>query len=115
MAKDARPPKTVLDKVSVVISGQETPGGSSRPAIVKGMKEKFSEVTGAQLKTALKKGVETGVLVQGQGQRWWVEGHAPPPPPQEETVDIVDIKVRHSETIKKLLFTLGPGGAGLHG
>merc|ERR1712223_1939949 len=85
-------PKSVLDKVVVLIKELNTPGGCSRQAITKGLKSKFGETPANALKAALKKRVETKVLVQN-GQRFWVEGHEPPPPPAEETVDIVDIVV----------------------
>ena len=91
MTKDEKPPKTVLEKVVAVIKTQNTPGGSSRQAISKGYKEKFGEVATNAMKGALKKGVDTKVLVQN-GQKFWVEGHEPPPPPAEETVDIVDVE-----------------------
>ena len=98
MGKDTKAPKSALDKVVVVVKAAMTPGGSTRPAIVKALKEQFGEVGAPQLKTALKKGVEGGVLVQGQGQRWWVAGHEPPPPPPEETVDIVEVKEGTGDT-----------------
>merc|ERR1712038_2186046 len=91
MPKEDKAPKTVLDKLVALIKTQNTPGGSSRQAIVKGMKDKFGEVAPPKLKAALKKGTDTGVLVQ-DGQRWWVAGHEPPPPPPEDTVDIVDVE-----------------------
>jgi hypothetical protein len=93
MGKDDKTPKTMLDKLVAVIKSQNSPGGSTRQALVKGLKEKFEEVNPAQLKAALKKGTDGGVLQQGQGQRWWVAGHEPPPPVPEETVDIVDLEV----------------------
>ena len=78
MTKDEKPPKTVLEKVVAVIKTQNTPGGSSRQAISKEYKEKFGEVATNAMKGALKKGVDTKVLVQS-GQKFWVEGHEPPP------------------------------------
>ena len=91
MPPSEKKPKSVLDKVVFLIKEQNTPGGSSRQAIVKGFKEHFSQVSLAALKGALKKGVESKVLVQN-GQKFWVDGHEPPPPPAEETVDIVDVE-----------------------
>ena len=58
----------MVDKVVEVIKVQNSPGGSSRQALVKGMKEQFPEVEAAQLKAALKKGVAAKVLEQN-GQR----------------------------------------------
>ena len=83
---------SILDKIIQVIKDQNTPGGSSRQAITKGIKSKFGDVQANALKTAIKKGVDTKKLVQN-GQKFWVEGHEPPPPPADETVDIVDVKV----------------------
>ena len=73
---------SVLDKIITVIKDQNTPGGSSRPALSKGLKAKFGEVPAAAVKTAIKKGVDSGKLVQS-GQKFWVAGHEPPPPPAE--------------------------------
>ena len=39
-----------MDKIAFVITSQNTPGGSSRPAITKGIKEKFGETAPAALK-----------------------------------------------------------------
>ena len=61
--------KSLVDKVVEVIKVQNSPGGSSRQALVKGMKEQFPEVEAAQLKAALKKGVAAKVLEQN-GQRY---------------------------------------------
>ena len=83
---------SVLDKIMTVIKEQNTPGGSSRQAITKGLKSKFGEIPSNAMKTALKKGVDSKKLVQN-GQKFWVAGHEPPPPPAEETVDIVDVVV----------------------
>ena len=73
-----------------VIKDQNTPGGSSRQAISKGLKSKFGDVPANSVKTAIKKGVDTNKLVQS-GQKFWVSGHEPPPAPAEETVDIVEV------------------------
>ena len=73
---------SVLDKIMTVIKEQNTPGGSSRPALSKGLKTKYGELSAAAVKTAIKKGVDSGKLVQS-GQKFWVAGHEPPPPPAE--------------------------------
>ena len=86
------PAKSVLDKIVEVIKEQNTPGGSSRQALAKGLKSKYGEIQANLVKTAVKKGVDSKVLVQN-GQKFWVAGHEPPPPPPEETVDIVDVEV----------------------
>merc|ERR1712045_721489 len=56
----------------------------------------FGDVAPTAMKGALKKGVDTKILIQS-GQKFWVSGHEPPPPPAEETVDIVDVKVATGE------------------
>ena len=71
---------SVLDKIMTVIKDQNTPGGSSRQAIAKGLKSKFGDVPANAVKTAIKKGVDTNKLVQS-GQKFWVSGHEPPPAP----------------------------------
>ena len=68
MGKKEGGAKSLVDKVVEVIKVQNSPGGSSRQALVKGMKEQFPEVEAAQLKAALKKGVAAKVLEQN-GQR----------------------------------------------
>ena len=85
-------PKSVLEKIVEVIKEQNAPGGSSRPALAKGLKAKYGEIPSNAIKTAVKKGVDSKVLVQN-GQKFWVAGHEPPPPPPEETVDIVDVEL----------------------
>ena len=69
MGKKEGGAKTLVDKVVEVIKVQNSPGGSSRQALLKGMKEQFPEVEAAQLKAALKKGVTAKVLEQN-GQRF---------------------------------------------
>ena len=69
MGKKEGGAKSLVDKVVEVIKVQNSPGGSSRQALVKGMKEQFPEVEAAQLKAALKKGVAAKVLEQN-GQRY---------------------------------------------
>ena len=69
MGKKEGGAKSLVDKVVEVIKVQNSPGGSSRQALVKGMKEQFPEVEAAQLKAALKKGVTAKVLEQN-GQRF---------------------------------------------
>ena len=68
MGKKEGGAKSLVDKVVEVIKVQNSPGGSSRQALVKGMKEQFPEVEATQLKAALKKGVAAKVLEQN-GQR----------------------------------------------
>ena len=70
----------------------KTPGGCSRQAITKGLKAEYGEVAPNALKTAIKKGTDSNILVQ-EGQRWWVKGHEPPPPPASETVKIDDLTI----------------------
>ena len=68
MGKKEGGAKTLVEKVVEVIKVQNSPGGSSRQALLKGMKEQFPEVEASQLKAALKKGVTAKVLEQN-GQR----------------------------------------------
>ena len=75
-----------------MIKKLKTPGGCSRQAITKSVKSEFGDVAPHALKSALKKGTETTVLVQ-EGQRWWVKGHEPPMPSASETVSSKDIKI----------------------
>ena len=66
-------PKTVLDKVVAAITNLAEPGGASRQAITKAVKEMFGEVKPVLLKKALSTGVQKGQLVQS-GQRFGVAG-----------------------------------------
>jgi hypothetical protein len=65
--------KTVLDKIVAAITQLAEPGGASRPAINKAVKEMFGEVKPALMKKALSTGVQKGQLVQS-GQRFGVAG-----------------------------------------
>ena len=89
---NVKPGPQLYKQVVFVIKKLNTPGGCSRQAIIKGMKSEFGEVAPHALKTALKKGTETTVLIQ-EGQRWLVKGHEPPPPSPSETVVSEDIKI----------------------
>ena len=64
-------PKSVLEKIVEVIKEQNVPGGSSRPALAKSLKAKYGEIPANAIKTAVKKGVDSKVLVQS-GQKFWV-------------------------------------------
>eukprot|EP00873_Tetraselmis_striata_P000706 jgi/Tetstr1/420970/TSEL_012030.t1 len=89
-------PKTVLEKVVAVIKAAATPSGSSRPAIAKALQASFGTANPTALKAALKKGTESGLLVQ-TGQRWAVAGFEPPPPPPGEALQVEDVTVGGGE------------------
>lgn len=96
-AKSKKPnPKTVLDKVTAVLVELNSPGGSSRGAISKALKEIFSYENLPAVKTALRSGVTTGVLIQ-QGQRFWAASHPPPAPAGDNVVEIEDVQVGEGE------------------
>ena len=83
--------KTVLDKIVHSIRGQpKTANGVSRVAIAKYMKAELNYDNPSALKKALKKGVDTGVLVQN-GQSFLVAKDPVVAPPPEPKVDIKDI------------------------
>ena len=83
-------PKTVIDKIVAVLLDLKTPGGSSRQAIVKGLKSTFNYENPTALRTALKNGVASGVLAQ-DGQKFWPAAHPPPDLPAEETVQVEEL------------------------
>ena len=58
------PAKTVLDKVIMAIRELRSPAGSSRQAIAKFLKARWDVSNTVALRKALKKGVDTGKLVQ---------------------------------------------------
>mmetsp|Transcript_17984 Transcript_17984/g.39325 ORF Transcript_17984/g.39325 Transcript_17984/m.39325 type:complete len:185 (-) Transcript_17984:141-695(-) len=88
----AKTPKTVLDKIVAAIRAQKSPKGSSRQAIVKYLKSEFDTDNATAVKSALKKGVSCGKLVQS-GQSFKVKGDAEYEAPADEKVDIVDVRV----------------------
>ena len=71
MASTAKPktPKTIIDRVLVAIETLESPGGSSRQAIAKFLKERFDYENAPALKRALTKAVADGKLDQRGGSR----------------------------------------------
>ena len=89
-------PKTVLDKVVKAIEDLAEPGGASRPAVAKYVKEKFGEVSAALLKKACATGVQKGVLVQN-GQRFALVG--------------VEIAPREGESVEKTILQAAPEGS----
>ena len=66
-------PKTIIDKVFVAIEALQSPGGSSRQAIAKYLKEHFEQDNAAALKRALDKAVAEGKLTQS-GQSFSIPG-----------------------------------------
>ncbi|KAL3797581.1 hypothetical protein ACHAW5_003300 [Stephanodiscus triporus] len=91
----AAPPKTVLDKIVHAIRAQPATNanGISRTAITKYLHSELDvdASKAAQLKSAFKKGLEKGILVQ-TGQSFRVAGDALPDLPRERTTDIEDLK-----------------------
>jgi len=88
-------PKTLLDKIVYAIRNQPSnANGVSRTAIAKFLQNEFEfdKSKSAQLKTAFKKGVEKGTLVQ-TGQSFRVSGDPVPERPAEPKIIIEDIKV----------------------
>lgn len=87
------PPKTLLDKIVCAIRAQPpAANGASRMAITKYLQSEFYVDTSkaAPLKSAIKKGVEKGILVQ-TGQSFRVLGDPVPELPKETTVVIEDL------------------------
>jgi len=64
MAPKPKAPKTIIDKVFVAIETLQTPGGTSRQAIAKFLKETYDVDNAAALKRALTKAVADGALTQ---------------------------------------------------
>jgi FK506-binding nuclear protein len=88
-------PKTLLDKIVYAIRNQPSnANGVSRTAIAKFLQNEFEfdKSKSTQLKTAFKKGVEKGTLVQ-TGQSFRVSGDPVPERPAEPKIKIEDIKV----------------------
>ncbi|EJK63539.1 hypothetical protein THAOC_15798 [Thalassiosira oceanica] len=92
------PPKTMLDKIVYAIRStpSRNPNGVSRAAIAKYLAAELgvdakSTRAAAQVKSALKRGVSKGILVQ-TGQSFRVEGDAVPDVPEEEKLGIKDLR-----------------------
>ena len=67
------PPKSILDKISHAIRTLADPTGTSRPALLKFLKKEFDLDNAAVIKKALKKGVDSGKLLQ-KGQSFALPG-----------------------------------------
>lgn len=87
---------TVLDKVCKAIEELAEPGGASRPAVAKYIKETYGEVSAAFLKKAFAQGVSKGKLVQN-GQRFGLVG--------------VEIAPRPGDVVEKIIVKAAPEGA----
>lgn len=92
--------KTVLDKVCRAVETLAEPGGASRPAIAKYVKEVYGETSAALLKKAIATGVHKGRLLQN-GQRFSLPG--------------VDIAPREGTVVKKTVLKEGVGGTAARG
>jgi len=86
-------PKTVIDKIVFAIRSQPhtSPNGISRVAIAKYLKNELDYDNAAALKKALKKGVDSGKLIQ-TGQSFRVAGDAAAELPDQATVEMKDVK-----------------------
>jgi hypothetical protein len=89
-------PPTVLDKVCKAIETLAEPGGASRVAIAKCVKQTYGEVSAPLLKKALAAGVAKGRLVQS-GQRFGLFG--------------VELAARADETVQKVVLKPAPDGS----
>lgn len=92
--KGASAPKTALDKIVFAIRNQpQGPNGVSRTSIAKYLQSEFDidKSKANQLKTAFKKGVDKGILVQ-TGQSFRAAGDPMPDLPDEPQIKIDDIK-----------------------
>jgi FKBP-type peptidyl-prolyl cis-trans isomerase len=88
-------PKTVLDKCLEAVKVLAEPGGASRPAIAKFIKDGHGEEKAAALKRALQKGVDKKALVQN-GQRFALVG--------------VELAPRVDEKVEKTVLKVGDEG-----
>ena len=87
-------PKSVLDKIIYSIRNQPATNanGISRVAIQKYLKSELSYDNPSALKKALKKGVDSGKLVQ-MGQSFRIAGDPVAALPEKPKVDLEDVKV----------------------
>ena len=85
--------KSVLDKIIFSIRNQphSSPNGVSRVSIAKYIKNEFDYDNASALKKALKKGVDSGKLIQ-TGQSFRVAGDLVAEIPDQPKVEIEDIK-----------------------
>lgn len=88
-------PPTVLDKVCKAIDALAEPGGASRVAVAKFVKETYGEVKAPLLKKAFADGVAKGKLVQS-GQRFALAG--------------VELAPRAEDTVEKVVVKAAPEG-----
>ena len=86
-------PLTVLDKICKAIEVLEEPGGASRVAVAKYVKQTWGEVSAALMKKAFATGVQKGKLVQN-GQRFALVG--------------VEIAPREGESVEKTIVKAAP-------
>lgn len=89
-------PLSVLDKICKAVESLAEPGGASRVAIAKYVKEVYGEVKAPLLKRAFAAGVEKGRLVQN-GQRFALVG--------------VEIAPRVGEAVEKTVLKAAPDGS----
>jgi len=89
-------PLTVLDKICKAIEVLEEPGGASRVAVAKYVKQTWGEVSAALMKKAFATGVQKGKLVQN-GQRFALVG--------------VEIAPREGESVEKTIVKAAPEGS----
>ena len=82
-------PKTVLDKVIAAIRELRSPGGSSRQAIAKLLKQRWAVDNTVALRKALKKGVDGGKLLQEKAS-FKVAGDGDYEAPADERVELSD-------------------------
>lgn len=91
--KKKQSPSSVLDMIMAAIRQQPaTANGVSRMAVAKYLKSEMDWDNSSKLKQALKKGVESGKLVQS-GQSFRVAGDPVIVQPPEAAVQIVDISI----------------------
>lgn len=89
-------PKTILDKVLVAIERLAAPGGSSRQAITKYLKEEFEYDNAPALKRALTKAVADGKLIQ-DGQKFSIPGLEFEKPDDERVkIEVLQEGFKHS-------------------
>jgi FKBP-type peptidyl-prolyl cis-trans isomerase/linker histone H1 and H5 family len=91
--KQTKSPKSVMDMIVLAIRSQPVKGnGISRPAITKYLQVELGYCNSGKIKQALKKGVDTGKLVQ-TGQSFRVHGDPIPERAPDPVVGVEDVEL----------------------